>query len=217
MAGLVGLAAGLALALFYRWYLQGADVAPDSVIGLALATAGTLLLILVGAGYALRKRWGMDWAGHLAIFLIWHVVGGLLGLLLIWMHTTGNLDESSGTATFYGLIGVVASGLVGRLLDHLCPRLAASAALQTLNARGEERLEELAAERSQRAFGRGRRQSMQAIKREARDLERAMQREHFFLWLIRAWRQVHLVLSLVAAGLLIWHLVHAATVLLSNS
>lgn len=216
LALLVGLVLVIGLALLYHSYAQSAEVAPDSVYGLAFATSGTLLLILVGAGYALRKRWATRWPGRLYPFLLWHSVGGCLGLLLIWMHTAGNFEPSSGLYTFYGLLGIVGSGLVGRLLDYVCPRLAARAALQAITAGGEDRLEALAAEAASRSFRRGRRR-LQEIEVETDIIEQAMQRERRFLWIIRAWRQVHLLVSLGTVGLLIWHLLSVAPQLLHLS
>lgn len=216
MALLVGMALVIVLALLYHSYSQSAEVAPDSVYGLAFAMSGTLLLILVGAGYALRKRWATRWPGRLYPFLLWHSVGGCLGLLLIWMHTAGNFEQSSGLYTFYGLLGIVGSGLIGRLLDYVCPRLAARAALQAVIAGDEERLEALAEEAASRSFSRGRGRLLE-IQRETESIEQAMQRERRYLWMIRAWRQVHLLVSLGTVGLLIWHLVSVAPQLLQAS
>lgn len=189
-AAIVGLALALLLIALYAWYLQGNEIAASSIPGLLFATSGTLLLLLVGIGYALRKRWALTWPGLLHRYLAWHMVGGLLGLLLIFLHTAGNLEQTSGTWTFYGLVGVVISGVVGRMLDWLCPHLAARAALQALDASGVRR--------------RGARRQVAA----------AMQREQQALWAIRAWRQVHRGISLIALGLLLWHLETALTFLL---
>jgi hypothetical protein len=233
-AGLMALVTGIALAFLYSRYLQGNDAAPDSVSGLGFAVAGTLLLLLVGAGYTLRKRWGGSraararvrktgfrrrlfpqgarWPGLLHTFLAWHAAGGFLGLLLIWMHTAGNFGQPSGTYAFFGLLGIVASGLTGRLLDYVCPRLAALAALQALNARGEDRLEALT-HRFERVQPR-RAQAMQAARSEANAIQAAVRRERFFLRLIRLWRFAHIFISLVAVALVLWHLLFALNWLL---
>ncbi len=180
----------LALLALYGWYLQGSDVEAASIPGLLFALAGTLLLLLVGIGYALRKRWALTWPGLLHRYLAWHMVGGLLGPLLIFMHTAGSLKQTSGAWTFYGLLGIAISGVIGRLLDWLCPRLAARAALDALDAAGERHW----AARKQQAA--------------------AIQREQRFLWMIHAWRQVHRGISLTALALLLWHLVAALVFLL---
>ncbi len=123
--------------------MQTNDIAPDSMMGYIFAIAGTVLLLLVGLGYTIRKRLGRRWPGRLHTFLAWHMVGGILGLVLILMHAAGNFNPRSGTYALYGLIAVVASGIVGRVLDRFAPRLAANAALQAISASGEERMDDL--------------------------------------------------------------------------
>jgi hypothetical protein len=140
-AALAGLTIGAALALLYARYLRGDDVAPDSIYGLGFAIAGTALLLLVGIGFVLRKRLRHHWSGRLHTALAWHMVGGLLGLALIFMHAAGNFNPRSGTYALYGLMAVVVSGVVGRVLDRVCPRMAAASALATLGTDGEERIE----------------------------------------------------------------------------
>jgi hypothetical protein len=143
VAALFALASGLGLAYLYRQYAHTTDVSPDSFMGYAFAIAGTALLLLVALGYTIRKRLGRRWPGRLHTFLAWHIVGGLLGLLLILMHAAGNFNPRSGTYALYGLIALVASGIVGRLLDRFAPRLAAAAALEAISASGEERIDDL--------------------------------------------------------------------------
>ena len=278
-AAWMALAAGVGLAYLYTVYLSRSDVSPDSIYGYGFAIMGTLLLLLVGAGYALRKRLGRRWPGRLHTFLAWHMVGGLLGLVLILMHAAGNFNPRTGTYALYGLIGVVISGVIGRVLDRLSPRLAAGAALQALSATGEDRLDDLEEElaaiaqdahtRRQVAQERGlqgipwdlayydldpevdqiptllqqglrtdsgrilnlkqlsgplavpraqrgvpRRQSTDALARQAASIQRVLGREQFYLQLVRVWRRLHLLISLAALGLLLWHLEYAATLLI---
>jgi hypothetical protein len=278
-AALVSMAAGVGLAYLYIEYLHTNDVSPDSMYGYGFAIAGTALLLLVGAGYALRKRLGRRWPGRLHTVLAWHMAGGLLGLALIFLHAAGNFNPRSGTYALYGLIGVVVSGVIGRVLDRFSPRLAARAALQALTAAGEDRLDNLAEEMEAIADdARARRQALQepatrgtpwdlayydldpeieeiptllsqgvrgetgpildlkqisgplymrrsqqpaanrqstgALARQAKDIQRALGREQFYLQLVRVWRRLHTLISLVALGLLIWHLEYAATLLI---
>ena len=278
VATLTALAAGIGAAYLYIGYLRTNDVAPDSIYGYGFAIAGTLLLVLVGAGYALRKRLGRRWPGRLHTFLAWHIAGGLLGLALILMHATGNFNPRSGTYALYGLIGIVASGVIGRVLDRIASRLAANAALQALTTGGEERLDDLedeleALEDDERA----RRDALQSdalatpwdlayydldpdiaeipallsqgvrgesgpildlrqlsgplaaprivaarpsdqttgdVARQAAALQQALGREQFYLHLIRVWRRAHILISLIALGLLLWHLEYAAVLLI---
>jgi hypothetical protein len=142
-AALVGLALGGALAYGYVTYLRQGDVSPDSRTGYIFAILGTLLLVIVGAGYALRKRLWRGRVGLLHTALSWHVVGGILALALIFAHSAGNFHPRTGSYALYSLIALVVSGIIGKQLDKIAPRLAARAALKTLTADGEERLDAL--------------------------------------------------------------------------
>ncbi len=142
-ATLVGLALGGVLAYGYVTYLLGGDVAPDSGTGYIFAILGTLLLVIVGAGYVLRKRLWRGRFGLLHTALSWHVVGGILALALILAHSAGNYHPRTGSYALYSLIALVVSGIIGKQLDKIAPRLAARAALKTLTADGEERLDAL--------------------------------------------------------------------------
>lgn len=59
-----------------------------------------------------------------------------------------------------------------------------------------------------------RHQNTGALARLAGEVQRALAREQFYLSLVRVWRRVHTLVSLVALGLLLWHLEFAATLLL---
>jgi hypothetical protein len=71
------------------------------------------------------------------------MVGGLLAFLLILMHAAGNFHPRTGTYALCSLTALVVSGIIGKQLDRIAPRLAARAALKTLTSDGEERLEAL--------------------------------------------------------------------------
>jgi hypothetical protein len=49
---------------------------------------------------------------------------------------------------------------------------------------------------------------------ELQKVRRAMQREQFYRYIIRYWRLFHIALALLTLGLIIWHLVYAAQLLL---
>ena len=139
----VGLLLGGGLAYVYACYLRGGDVSPDSRYGYAFAIAGTVLLALVGIGYTLRKRLRRMRFGLLHVALSWHILGGLLALALILMHAVGNFHPRTGTYALTSLIALVVSGIIGKQLDRVAPRLAAQTALHTVTKEGEERLDEL--------------------------------------------------------------------------
>ena len=49
---------------------------------------------------------------------------------------------------------------------------------------------------------------------ELRMVERAMQREQFYRYIIRYWRRLHVALALVTIGLTVWHIIYAFQLLL---
>jgi hypothetical protein len=81
--------------------------------------------------------------GLLHLALTWHIIGGLLALALIVMHAAGNFHPRTGTYALCSLIALVVSGIIGKQLDRIAPRLAARVALRTVTREGEERLEAL--------------------------------------------------------------------------
>lgn len=157
-AAVMALLLGGGLAYGYLTYLRGGDVSPDSFYGYLFAIGGTVLLALTGIGYVLRKRLLRRRFGLLHVALSWHVVGGLLGLGLILAHSVGNFHPRTGTYALYSLIALVISGIIGKQLDRLAPRLAARAALRTLTAEGEERLDTLVDTLAMKRLPRGERQ-----------------------------------------------------------
>lgn len=260
IAALAALAMGIGLGALYLGYLYGGDVAPDSPFGYGCALAGTVLLLVAGLGYLVRKRLGHQRAGRLHGLLAWHIAASVVGLLLILMHATGNFNARSGTYALDGLVALVASGIIGRALDRLGPWLAARAALATLTAGGDEQLDQLEqqvlahparavpvsepprrhaagaswdvayfdldpevetlperlgarpATTARRLPARG--AAPPALWRQAAVLRSALWRETFYVQLVRVWRRLHLLISLVFLGLLIWHVTFAVTLML---
>lgn len=142
-SAMIGLISGLMLVLVYRWYLTTGDIAPDSTMGLTFAVLATTLLVMISAGYVIRKRVHRPWPLRLHTALSWHIVGGLISLVLLFMHAAGNFNPRSGTYALYGVIAVVVSGVVGRALDRICPRIAADSALSSLGLDSEGRIRAL--------------------------------------------------------------------------
>src|SRR5205085_6860650 len=48
---------------------------------------------------------------------------------------------------------------------------------------------------------------------QLRKVQRAMQREQFYRYIIRYWRVFHILLALLTLGLISWHIVYAAQLL----
>lgn len=89
---------------------------PGSAIGYALGLAGGVLMLMLLL-YPLRKHAGFmqDW-GRLKYWFRAHMVGGILGPLLILFHSTFRIGSFNAGVALGCMLLVVASGLVGRFL-----------------------------------------------------------------------------------------------------
>jgi hypothetical protein len=288
----------------YVWYTRrSGDAAPDSLAGYAYAITGTIFLLLAAFLYALRRRsHSKRAAGQLNKSLNWHICFGVLGLVFLFLHSFGNFNPRSGTYALYGMIALTLSGIVGRFLDRLVPRLIAGKVDKALTVQGDDRIESISQKlqaivvhNSQKLRGftpipgaksyAGRDKSgpygwvpfpgpisndfssgykdqslhtpwdlayisleatPQELSNEAgqyrfipdkkseltrpgalipgaqehvsdlQEVERAMQREQFYRYIIRYWRKFHVVLALLTLALMVWHLVYAAQLLLPD-
>ena len=149
-------------------------MSPIGVVTMSRPIAGTAicspsrepsLLALTGIGYTLRKRLWRGRLGLLHTALSWHIVGGLLGLAFILAHSVGNFNPRTGTYALYSLIALVVSGVIGKQLDRVAPRLAARAALKTLTADGDERIDALVS-------------SLTGKRQKRRERERIVRQQH---------------------------------------
>jgi hypothetical protein len=285
---------------FYAWYTRtGQDASPDSAAGYAFAITGTFFIILSAVLYSRRRRTRKNRvAGQLHASLQWHTCFAIVGLEFLFLHAFGNFNPRSGTYALYGMIALAISGVIGRLLDRLLPRLIAGEAQKALTAQGEDRVElisqklraivmhntadiqgfaptgtgieqapsrstslvslsggplsnsfpfeykdqplhtpwdlayisleatpqELSREAGQYRFVPDRKSELarpgalmpgaQEHISELGEVERAMQREQFYRYMIRYWRRFHVLLMLLTLGLTLWHLIFAAELLI---
>ncbi|HET8846582.1 MAG TPA: hypothetical protein VFN35_34290 [Ktedonobacteraceae bacterium] len=278
----------------FAWFSRFQDDAsPDSLLGYVYATIGTILLLLAATRFSLRRRTHHKRElGGLRSALGWHMCFGLMGLAFLGMHSFGELNPRSGTYALYGMVAMVISGLIGRMLDRMIPRMIASEVHQALTGRGEDRIEaisqklqaivghntrnlqgfptaavekepvpgkslvslsqqnqvaqwrqqtlhtpwdlayislestpqELSREPGQYRFVPDRKSALlspgalmpgsQEQMEELEDVRKAMGRELFYRHITRYWRRFHILLALTTVGLLIWHLVYAAQLLI---
>ncbi len=125
----------------YFWYrFTTSDISPFGVVGLSYAIIGTLFLLLAMLMYTLRRRLRKRAIGQLNASLNWHVFFAIMGLAAIFIHSFGNFSPISGTFALYGMIALTVSGVVGRFLDRLLPRLIAQNVSKVLTAQGEDRI-----------------------------------------------------------------------------
>jgi hypothetical protein len=95
---------------------------PSGIEGHAYGIAGTALIIIGVASYSSRKRIRMFHAmGTMKHFLQFHIVVCLLGPILIVYHTTFKFGGLVGIS-FWSMLAVVASGMVGRFIYRFIPR-----------------------------------------------------------------------------------------------
>jgi len=242
---------------FYVWYTQHSnDASPDSLAGYAYAIIGTIFLLLAAFLYALRRRsHNKRTIGQLNTSLNLHICFGILGLVFLFFHSFGNFNPRTGTYALYGMIALTISGVVGRFLDRLVPRLIAGEVHKALTARGDDRIEtishelqaivihntlhtpwdlayisleatpqELNREEGHYRFIPDKKSELmrpgafmpgaQEHINELQEVERAMQREQFYRYIIRYWRVFHVILALLTLALTLWHLIYAAQLLL---
>jgi len=120
---------------------SGDNTFPGGMMGLGFAIPGTFFLLLATVLYAIRRRSRKKVVGQLHAALNWHMFFALIGLALLFMHALGHFALISGTFALYGMIALTVSGLIGRLLDRVVPRLIAGEVARVLNAQGDDRIE----------------------------------------------------------------------------
>ncbi|HLX40604.1 MAG TPA: hypothetical protein VKR42_08725 [Ktedonobacteraceae bacterium] len=279
----------------YIWYSHSSfDTTPDSTAGLAYGVIGTVFFLLAAISYSVRRRSRKRAMGQLHTSLNWHVCFAIMGLATIVMHSFGHFSLISGTFALYGLIALSISGLIGRMLDRIMPRLIARDVDTVLSARGDDLVETVSQElqaivvhntQGLRGFTLAKPERVdmptttpapfravmptgipfvvderslqtpwdlayisleptrQELDRQAshyrfvpdkksalerpgalmpgaeehisalRQIQHAMRREQFYRYVIRGWRILHICLAFVTTGLIIWHLIFAATLL----
>lgn len=118
----IGLALAV-LATMLSWW-QG-RVEPfrhgGSAWGIGWGIAGVLLILLL-AGFGIRKRAYKSTLGTLEGWLQAHLALGLLSLLVVLFHTGFRFEDKLAVATLVVMGVVVASGLLGVLLYSVVPR-----------------------------------------------------------------------------------------------
>ena len=129
--------------VFYAWYTQHSnDVSPDSIAGYSYAIIGTLFLLLAAFLYSLKRRSNKKRiVGQLHRSLNWHIIFGVLGLVFLFLHSFGNFNPRTGTYALYGMIALALSGMIGRFLDRLAPRLITGEVHKALTVIGDDRIE----------------------------------------------------------------------------
>lgn len=130
----------LAILIYLAYNVISKDIAPDSVAGYLYATAGTTFMILATVSYTKFRQSRQRGVGALNGSLHWHICFGIIALVLLSLHSFGNFNPRSGTYALYGMIALVISGIIGRWLDRMLPRMIAKEASRTMTEGGDDRV-----------------------------------------------------------------------------
>lgn len=134
---------GLAVLSFVLYGRLSMDTAPDSIAGYLYAIIGTSLVILALVGFSLKRRSSKRAVGQLHGSLNWHICFGLVGLVILFLHSFGNFNPRTGTYALYGMVALAISGVIGRTLDRLVPAIMTKVVRKTLTRHGEDRIERI--------------------------------------------------------------------------
>src|SRR5579884_1018143 len=137
----------IGLAIFYFWYSgTNIDPTPDSVVGYSFAIAGTIFALLAGLRFSLYRRSRGRRVGELNNSLNWHISLAVIAFALLLFHSFGHFNPRSGTFALYGMIALVVTGIIGRALDKMAPRMMTAQVNKALDSRGEDRVESVSRE-----------------------------------------------------------------------
>lgn len=131
----------LSIVIFVLYNRFSNDPTPDSIAGYLYAIAGSFFMFLAALGYTLKRRSRQRVVGQLNGLLHWHVAFGILALVLLCLHSFGNFNPRTGTYALWGMIALVISGIIGRALDRIIPRLMAKEVKRAMTEQGEDRVE----------------------------------------------------------------------------
>ncbi len=95
---------------------------PSGYLGHGFGIIGTLMMIVGVSSYMLRKRWKLlfSW-GYLSYWLEFHVFMCVLGPILVLFHTDFKFGGIV-SVSFWSMVAVVLSGVVGRYIYIQIPR-----------------------------------------------------------------------------------------------
>jgi hypothetical protein len=131
----------LSIVIFIVYGRISKDPTPDSIAGYIYAILGSIFMFLAALSYTLKRRSRGRRIGALNGSLHWHVGFGIIAMVLLFLHSFGNFNPRSGTYALYGMIALIISGAIGRMLDRMLPRFIAHEVKQALTEQGEDRAE----------------------------------------------------------------------------
>jgi hypothetical protein len=129
---------------FFIWCTRVSDdTGGDSFAGLFFAVTSTIFMFLASVAFSLQRRGAKRSVGKLNAALNWHICFGVIALVMVFLHAFGNYNPRTGTYALYGMIALVISGAIGRVLDRMLPRIIAQNVRKALTAQGDDRIESI--------------------------------------------------------------------------
>jgi hypothetical protein len=113
-----------AVAVVAGWYAYAAqEGAPPSggLVGHGLGILGFLMMLSTETLYTLRKNLRRFTLGQMSTWLHWHIFTGIVGPLLVLLHSAGRFNGLAGVAMILTVV-MVLSGFVGRYIYTATPR-----------------------------------------------------------------------------------------------
>ncbi len=105
-----------------HFHAQNDLLKPTGLIGHGIGIAGSLLMIIGVFGYMARKRFrSLSRIGALKYFLEFHIFLCTLGPILVLYHTTFKFGGIV-AVSFWSMVAVVLSGIIGRFIYLQIPR-----------------------------------------------------------------------------------------------
>ncbi len=222
VSSLVSLAILAVSIIFFVWCTRVSDdMGGDSFAGLVFAVASTVFMFLAAISFSLRRRSPKRSVGTLNGVLNWHVCFGTLSLVMVFMHAFGNYNPRTGTYALYGMIALVISGAIGRLLDRMVPRMLAGEVNKVLTAQGEDRVDSIwrklqtgELQNPQNAFYARYYPGTNSDISTIEEVQGALKQEMFLRCIIRYWRVFHIMLAVVTVGVTLWHIEYALALII---
>lgn len=114
----------------YATYVSASGVPPaGDLVGHLLGIVGFTMMLLTETLYSLRKRALGRARGSMRTWLRAHIVMGIVGPYLVFLHTAWEFNGLAGVLTLMTAI-VVISGFIGRYIYSAVPRTANGAVLE---------------------------------------------------------------------------------------
>ena len=109
---------------------------PNGLLGHGMGIIGSFLMVAGVSIYMLRKRWGvLSRLGKLKYWLEFHIFLCTLGPILILFHTSFKIGGIV-SISFWSMIAVVVSGVIGRFIYIQIPRTIEGRELSLIEVRG---------------------------------------------------------------------------------